>query len=288
MKNEIKTHEFKADLAIEFEIIDLAKVYQVHQEILTEPHRAAFYHILWFEQSTTNHLVNFTPMQLPADSILFLNKNIVHHFDTKADIKGIGILFTDRFFCQSTTDTHYLNHNILFNDLLDIAHIQPAQTSADFYAVIQLMRQELQHSSMEINTTILKNLLHNFLLASERIRKTQHFRPIQQSIDLEYVMQFKTLLECHFQQEQQVSFYANKLNITTKRLNIATAKVVGKTPKNIITERVLLTAKQLLIHTQQSVKEIAFALGFQETTNFIKYFRKYTTLTPLAFKESYK
>ncbi len=52
-------------------------------------------------------------------------------------------------------------------------------------------------------------------------------------------MLFKDLLENQFQQEKLVINYANQMHITKKRLNIATSKILGKTPKQLIDARVM-------------------------------------------------
>ncbi|MNL40944.1 DNA-binding transcriptional regulator AraC [compost metagenome] len=55
----------------------------------------------------------------------------------------------------------------------------------------------------------------------------------------------------------------------------------------MIDQRVMLEAKRLLVHTHESIKEIGFALGFEEPTNFVKYFRKHSGLTPVAFRDKF-
>ena len=77
------------------------------------------------------------------------------------------------------------------------------------------------------------------------------------------------------------------MNVSEKRLTNATARTFGKSPKTIIDERVTLEAKRLLIHTNLSIKEVGYDLGFEEPTNFIKYFRKHNNKTPIEFRESY-
>ena len=72
-----------------------------------------------------------------------------------------------------------------------------------------------------------------------------------------------------------MKFYASNLGITEKRLNIATSKILGKTVKQFIDERVMLEAKRLLIHSTESIKIIGYSLGFEEPTNFIKYFKNH-------------
>jgi len=70
-------------------------------------------------------------------------------------------------------------------------------------------------------------------------------------------------------------------------LNKATSQILDKTPKQLIDERILLEAKRLLVHSNSTIKEIAFILGYEEPTNFIKYFRKHTQNTPSDFREQY-
>jgi AraC family transcriptional regulator, transcriptional activator of pobA len=60
---------------------------------------------------------------------------------------------------------------------------------------------------------------------------------------------------------------------------------LGKTPKEIIDDRILLEAKRILAHTTESIKEISYYLGFEEPTNFIKYFKKHASVTPTEFRE---
>jgi len=70
-------------------------------------------------------------------------------------------------------------------------------------------------------------------------------------------------------------------------LHKACTSVLDKTPKQIIDERVVLEAKRLLVYSQQAIKEIAYELGYNEPTNFIKYFRKHAKCTPLEFRDRY-
>ncbi len=100
-------------------------------------------------------------------------------------------------------------------------------------------------------------------------------------------MLFKDLLEKNYRKLKQVSNYAKKISVTEKRLNQATSKILDKSPKQMIDERVMLEAKRLLAHTTESVKEIGFNLGFDVPTNFIKYFRKHSNSTPVEFREQF-
>lgn len=285
MTTDIKKYDFKTGLPQEFEIVDLSDLYTKSKHILTHLHRAGFYHVIWFQDCNVTHWVDFVPIKIKTNSLLFLNKDVVHRFDSKEEVKGKVLLFTDSFFCKTESDSKFLRHSILFNDLLDVAPVDIKNQSVQFDALLKLMLDESQTSNDEFQASILQKLLHNFLLFAERVRRKQGFTKLKKNADLDYVILFKDLLEENFKKQKQVNYYAKQIIISEKRLNQATTKVLGKSPKQIIDDRVLLEAKRILAHTNESIKEIAYTLGFEEPTNFIKYFKKNSTITPTEFRE---
>lgn len=287
MDSNIKKYTFKPGLPQEFEIVDMAPLYKMHVDKLTSTHRTGFYHILWFKKGTLTHLVDFKPIEIKPNTILFLNKDIVQRFDGKGEFEGKGILFTDSFFCKTAADTKFLRSTILFNDLFNVSKIQFQEPPVFLVQLFDLMEAELKIEKDHCQSDILKNHLHNLLLYSERERRKHDFTEAKKGPDLDYVLLFKNLLEDHFKKHKQVGHYAKQLSVTEKRLNQATAKVLGQSPKEIIDERVMLEAKRLLAHTNESVKEIGFEMGFDEPTNFIKYFRKHSKATPIEFREQF-
>ncbi len=282
---DIKNYDFKTGLPQEFEIVDLVELYNEFKDTLTTIHRTGFYHIIWFQKSHPTHLVDFNPIRIKPNSLLFLNKDTVQRFDNKTNFQGKAILFTDSFFCKTEADTKFLRNNILFNDLFSVSQIQIDKQSNLFSELLQQMRDELQNEKDNAQADILKNLLHNFLLHSEREKRKQNFVELKKDANLDYVMIFKDLLERNYKTQKQVSYYAKEMFISEKRLNQATSKLFGKTSKEIINDRVMLEAKRILAHTNESVKEICYSLGFEEPTNFIKYFKKHSAITPIEFRE---
>jgi len=125
------------------------------------------------------------------------------------------------------------------------------------------------------------------LLLAERERRKTGFTEIKRGADLDYTILFKNLLDEQYKQVKTVSAYAGQMAVSEKRLTQATSTTLGKTPKQLIDERVQLEIKRLLVHTSLSIKEIGYELGFEEPTNFIKYFRKHEKMTPIEFRERY-
>ncbi len=286
-KPEVKKYNFKEDIAVQIELVSLSSLFKDHSSTITIPHRTNFYHIFWFKKCSPVHSIDFTSVKIKPDTLLFINKNSVHSFDKNSRYEGKVLVFTDDFFCTSENDAKFLQSTVLFNDLLDIPNISPGKSTVQLAAIFNLIAAELKNKSEINHHGILKSYLHNFLLLADREKRKLNFSEIKKGADFDYSFLFKGLLDKHFSRLKSVKGYAGKLNISEKRLNLATSKILGKSPKEMIDERVLLEAKRLLVHGSSTIKEIGFQLGFEEPTNFIKYFRKHTVTTPLEFREKY-
>jgi AraC-like DNA-binding protein len=105
------------------------------------------------------------------------------------------------------------------------------------------------------------------------------------SAELDNVIRFLDLLERNFRSDKLVGKYMTAMNITEKRLNKSTTLILDKTPKQLIDERVSLEAKRLLARSHASIRDIAFDLGFEERSSFIKFFVKHNGCKPAEFRE---
>lgn len=97
--------------------------------------------------------------------------------------------------------------------------------------------------------------------------------------------QFKKLIDQKFAECKQVNQYADALNMSTTKLNWVCKRSVGKNAQSIIKERVVLEAKNLLFHTDKTVTEVAYELQFNDVSNFVKFFKAQTTLTPQQYRK---
>ena len=120
-----------------------------------------------------------------------------------------------------------------------------------------------------------------------RINMTHRQKLVQEHASLLEVHRFKRfqqLVEQHFANWHQVSAYASALGCSEKSLARAAHEVTGVTAKMIIVARISLEAKRLLAHTTSPVARIAERLGFDEPTNFTKFFKREAGCTPAEFR----
>ena len=77
------------------------------------------------------------------------------------------------------------------------------------------------------------------------------------------------------------------MNMSSKKLNRITQELMNKPVKTYINDSLILEIKRLLMNTSLSIKEISYKTGFEDPTNFVKYFKKYAELTPIDFRRNY-
>lgn len=287
MADEIKKLKFKRKADLQIEVVPLQTLTTVSKDHLVTPHRTNFYHIFLFENCQPTHFLDFEPINIQPYSLLFIDKDRVHQFDQLLKYDGRVLIFTEDFFCTTETDTKFLRSSILFNHLAGHPTIKLNIIDLEKYTnICENITEELSLPVDNSKHILLKNLLHNFLLLAEREKRKLGFTELNKGADLDYTLLFRDLLEINYTQLKSVNDYAKIICISEKRLGQATSKVLGKSPKEIINDRILLEAKRLLVHTNLSIKEIGQDLGFEDPAYFVRYFKKNTETTPVEFRET--
>ncbi len=284
MKSAIRKFQFKPDLDHEIEVIDLHTLTGSGLEGLTQPHRIDFYSIMLLRNCSPVHLVDFRPVAIEPYSLLCIGSGQVHSFDPHVRYVGRAIAFTERFFAVSPQDVSFLRSTSLFNSLGEQKAIAAGEAFEPIAEICSLIEKE-QSNNDEYSSKLLHQWLYSLLILAERQQEKTGIGIAQKGIDREYTLLFRDILERHFRQIKSVKEYAAMMKVSEWKLNQATTTTLGKAPKAMIDERVMLEAQRMMVYGSQSVKEIGFELGFDEPTNFIKYFRKHTGRTPLEFRE---
>lgn len=104
----------------------------------------------------------------------------------------------------------------------------------------------------------------------------------------EVVKNFRILCEKDHMRERNIKVYADQLRISTRHLYDLVIKSTGTSPKQILTEQIIVTSKRLLLEKTLTIKDISFMLNFESQSNFSQYFKSNTGETPTEFRKKYK
>ena len=99
---------------------------------------------------------------------------------------------------------------------------------------------------------------------------------------------FLQILEENYPRPLGVDFYAEKLFMSPRNLNLICKNILQQTVSELIETRKLIEAKNQLTYTDKNISEIGFDLGFKEKAYFTQVFKKRTGQTPSEFREDMK
>ena len=134
-------------------------------------------------------------------------------------------------------------------------------------------------------TEVIRAQLDIFLI--EYVRNRQKAQPeiaANSAYEQDRLDEFLQLVETNISSKKQISEYADMLNMSTYQLSAITNKVLGKTPSELINDHIILESKRYLLATPDQVNQIAWHLGYEDPSYFIRFFKKHTGYSPEAFR----
>ncbi len=270
-----------------FELIDFATLLYNAPDYLDhspyKPHRLSFFAIIIIQNGAVTHELDFQKYSLKAGDCLLVSKGQIHAFDTAAHYQGCMVLFTEAFLLHHIAPVTLQKISRLYNYHLNLSQCHCLSENNQFLANIQ----ETTASSVSFGVPdILASYLTIYLLKLEQIK---HLNITNKAFDRKYEVfdAFKQKVEKHYADSRNAKDYAQQLAVSYKYLNEACKAFTHKTAKTFIDDFVVLEAKRYLSSSALSIKEISFQCGFDEPTNFQKYFKKYTGDTPAQFRQRY-
>lgn len=270
---------------LQFEVHSLGEYLGKNKQHATIPHSHSFYQILWFFKRGGRHFLDFNSYEIEDNTLFFIAKNQIHYFDNQSENEGILIHFNESFLLQSDVDV-FLKYKVFNNVGRPCFSICDA-TIEQVNSYLQLINQELTVDAPFGHRQVLRYLLKSLLILLEREHRTTQGTDIKLTshYDQQY-LQFRELIEQHYTQGFSVSDYASLLNISSKTLTTIVKTVSSKSPSQLIAERVILEAERLLSFTSLKVNEIAYKLGFEDDSYFVKYFKRHVKKSPSTYRKA--
>ncbi|CAL2063439.1 AraC family transcriptional regulator [Tenacibaculum sp. 190524A05c] len=284
---EIKFNNLKNPNS-QFDIIELRELLSRTEldHDLTVIHRVEFYHIFFVIEGTGKHTIDFTDYEFKKGTLFTLRKNQLQKFSKDYNANGYLLIFTEDFLISHFNQIEISKSIQLFNNLLIMPKIElNSEEFNDLMELVNRIKAEYFEAYDDFSGGIIRSALHMIITKLFRIKTKNSDHLLHKKYFNEFV-QFQQLVEQHYAETKKVADYASKMNCSSKTLNNICNSIIGKSAKVVIHEVVITQIKRLLISTNLSVTEIAYAVGFEEPSNLYKYFKQHSGTTPELFRKS--
>ena len=260
---------------------------ELNKKLIDKPHSHNFYLCVLFTGGFGTHEIDFNSYQVNPGKVFFLKPGQTHswQFDTKPE----GFIF---FHSQEFYEIKFLDHTLhsfpfyYSNQNPPFLELSPLKID-----VLKLKFEEVYAEYQQQN--LLRELKIINLINSIYIDLTRAYTAdvnLEKLVSPSYSMileNLENLIHQHFYKEKLPKFYSDQLNITTKHLNRVVKKALNKTTSQLISERIILESKRLIIHSGNNLAAIADTLQFSDYAYFSRFFKSKTGCTPMDFRKKY-
>ena len=253
-----------------------------------KPHKHNFFLCVLFTEGTGTHEIDFKSYPIEAGSVFFLRPGQSHYWQFTSRPKGYIFFHSREFYEVQLTGSKLFQ----FPFYSSPNNTPLVKMNVNNLHVLVLRFREINNeysSNLLMKRLKLVSLIQLMYIDLARLYLEDVELKSQDSVRyIVIVRDLESLVERYYPSQKSASFYAEKLHISIKHLNRVIKAVLNKTTTQIITERVILEAKRLLVHSNDSLNEISETLGYKEYAHFSKVFKNFTATTPLDFRKSYK
>ncbi len=249
-----------------------------------EPHHHNFEELLIGTEGQLEHFIDFKSTVLRAPFVSFVTRGKVHRVQPIVEngkCRMWGIRFKSEFIPETTFQLYSLYHE---NASIEFPS---GKCFVRLTTLCEIMQDEMQQAAPDY--AIIRQLLGTLFTMIESERRklipSEEGELKSQSITFK---NFLKILEENFRRNVGVEFYAEKLFMSARNLNLICHHILQQSVSEIIETRKLIEAKNLLSSTDMPVSEIGFELGYNEKAYFTNVFKKKTGQTPTAFRKEIK
>jgi len=254
-----------------------------------QPHTTNYYNLSIALKGNCKQEVNENEITLAPGYLFFASpRDITVTRKCSSDLKIQQILFTKRFLLEANISREALE------ELLWVDPGKPPLFQLDndaFRKVKQLFEKLAEEASLSrpYYKQILRNGIIELLFRINRLEKSCLKKGSQKTSQSNRLYkEFKDLIDEHFIERKKVSDYAELLHVTPKYLSEVVKEESSTTALEHIHERIMREARNQLIYTDKSAKEIAYHLGFNTPSQFGRFFKRRAGQSPIQFRKSRK
>lgn len=257
------------------------------QEKRRSTHKYICYMLVCITGGSCIQLLDFEPISCETGSVLFIRPGQTHSFGNDEDWDGWIIMFKPEFLQSSVAEFFEVSIRNTLGVLPKHLKLDTIELGSVVETIMQILKDTRIDAQLQDINMLIRFQLYSLLIRFSLYNRVKVSQTNVSTISLRRFELFKQLLEKNFFRNHQVAEYAKQLGFTEKSLTRSTLDATGMNAKSFIASRINLEAKRLLVHTDLTITLISEKLGFEEVTNFIKFFKRMNKQTPISFRKNY-
>ena len=252
------------------------------------PHKHDFYLTILFTAGSGTHEIDFNSYEIKPGSIFLLNPGQTHNWKLSEDIFGYIFFHSESFYNLYFTDKKIYHFPFFYSRQNTPCINLPLNELQNFIDYFQKIDNEHNNNQL-LNYHKIRNLIDLLYIDLTRIYNLKNKTIINKNHSyFTKLHQLEKLIEENYKIEKSPKEYAKHLNISTKHLNRIVQTLLNKTTQDLISERILLESKRMLISSKHSLSEIALELGYDDYSYFTRFFKKRIKQTPSEFLKKHQ
>ncbi len=269
----------------DFYLQDMGVIFDQVDGAIDVPHRHDYYTVLLVEKATGKHLIDYRSFPFQSREVHFVAPGQVHQVATTTKPKGWVFTFSRDFLVENNIPENFITNINLFRTFGHSPPLAIDQTTHQrLFSIIKQM-QECLPLNLTYRNRALGALLQLFLIHCNNSAAVDPNQLDEENAGVCILRDFKHLVEDNYAKWHKVNEYAAEIHLSSKYLSQTVKQYTGKSAKEFIQDRLDLEAKRLLLHTDLSVKEVAYRIGFAEPLHFSGFFKKNAGISPTQFRE---
>lgn len=268
---------------------ELFKIYPISEEdvrtinaSVNEPHQHDYEELIVGTEGRLEHFIDFGSTWTNSPYASFIMKGKVHRVQPRLNDAGRFHAWVIRFQSEFIPETIFRLYGF-YHEQANI-EFEEGYCFERINTLCEMMHREYRQENPDL--AIIQHLLQAlFIMIESQRRKSVPDNGLMKTQGYTF-KNFLAVLEDNFRRPEGVNFYAEKLFMTPRNLNLICQDIVQQSVSEIIETRKLTEAKNLLISTDKSIAEIGFELGYNENSYFTNVFRKKTGQSPTEFRKA--
>ena len=251
------------------------------------PHRIGFHALMVVTHGSFDHWLDFQTHRFSKNQLIYIAPNQIHHFIKRTRAHKAWILtFRPEILPAGLLhlEAKQAPWSIMSYRWPSITKLKPREAGLLGKQMEFLCNLQLNYPD-SLGPAANHHVCGIIALAFE-LSKKNHDEPIDWQLNQRF-LEFVQLVEQFFTIRRDAKWYARRMDCSSRTLNRICQRTTSKPAKALLTERVVIEAKRFLTYGEVSVNVVGENLGFSATTNFVRYFKNETGMTPQEFRSAH-